>query len=107
MDNSVSSLSPHIAKRAKFAATGATDIVAAVTGRAIRVTSMVVSNSEAGTLAFKSGSTDIGAIVCKTADGTVVLNTNHDGWLETAVGAKLAVTPSAGTATGFINYIEM
>lgn len=100
-------LGPHVPKRATFSGSGATDIVAAVSGKAIRVISMVVSNSIAGTLAFKSASTDIGSIVCKTADPTVVLPRNSDGWLQTVVGEKLAVTPSAGTCTGFITYIEL
>lgn len=96
-----------IVKRATFAATGATDIVAAVTGKRIRVIAMAVSLSGAGTIVFKSASTDIGSIVAKAADPTTVLQWNPDGWFQTAASEKFAVTPSANTATGFILYIEV
>lgn len=96
-----------VPKRVTFAATGATDLVAAVTGRKIRVTALVVSNNQAGNVVFQSASTNIGTIVAKTADPTTVLPDNPNGWMETASGEKLAVTPSAGTATGFLVYIEM
>lgn len=94
-------------KRAKFTGTGSTDIVAAVTGKSIRVLSVTVSLSGAGNIVFYSASTDIGTLVLKAADPTVVLGWNPDGWFQTVAGEKFAATPSANTMTGFIQYIEV
>lgn len=100
-------LSSAVVKRATFSSAAAADIVAAVTGKRIRVTSVVCSNSAAGNIAFKSASTDIGTLVAKTADPTIVLPWNPDGWFQTVVSEKFAMTPTGGTATGFITYIEV
>ena len=94
-------------KRATFTGNSATDIVAAVTGKRIRVLSVTVSLSGAGTITFFSNSTAVGALVLKAADPTVVMGCNPDGWFQTAAGEKFAATPSANTMTGFIHYIEI
>lgn len=96
-----------VVKRAKFSGTGATNIVAAVTGKRIRVLSITVSLSGAGNIVFYSHETEVGTLVLKTADPTFTTGWNPDGVFQTAAGEKFAATPSAGTMTGFIQYIEV
>lgn len=75
--------------------------------RALRITALTLSVSGAGTVIFKSGSTEIGRLTFAGA-GIVVLNFNYDGWLQTAPGEKFNIG-NADTLglTGFGQYCEL
>ena len=94
-------------------------IVAAVTGKRIRVISVFLTASTVCTVAFESSTTtpltgtmnffakDGGAISTGTATGSLVLPANLLGWFQTDVGELLNLTVSAGTISGSLSYIEI
>lgn len=90
---------------------GSIDQIAAVAGpptRRIRITSLVLKGSGAGSVIFNSNTTEIGRVTFTANDPPLVLPFNPDGWLETASGEKLNLgNASTLTLSGFGTYVEM
>ena len=87
-------------------ALGSTAVIAAVSGRSIRVVSAAIVTTLANGVKFLSGSTDISATWPLGANGGIVLPYNDHGWCETVVGEALNINMSVATATGVhIEYI--
>lgn len=84
-------------------------MVAAVTGKKIRVLSIaMVAGGTATDATFNSGSTAISCLFANAANGGAVLPFNEHGWFETVAGAALTVTTGAGSTTGIqLTYIEV
>lgn len=104
-----------LVKHATFSIAAATSnslVVAAVTGKNIRVLSMILGVATGGAMTgikFKSASggtaltDDIQVPV-----GSVILDPNHYGWCETTAGQGLYADTTAGsTVKGSIRYIEV
>ena len=93
------------------AAAGDNTLVAAVTGKKIRVLSAVlVASGGANTIRFESGAagTALSGQMDIAADGQLVLPLNGFGWLETAAGALLNLELSAATLiAGALVYEEI
>lgn len=88
--------------------TASTDIVAAVTGRKIRVLSVIMSQASATSLKFQSNATTdlTGAFTTVAANLNVQLPYNPFGWFQTAAGEKLNYVPATAVATHVtITYI--
>lgn len=93
-------------KRAAFTSAAAdATLVAAVSGRAIRVIGLVMT-SAAATSTFKSGSTTLFTLVHKAADPAIVLPWNPDGWMQTAVGEALVLSNAGVQREGYVLYVE-
>lgn len=78
-------------------------VVAAVTGRRIRVTSAILTVSSATTITFNSkpasaGVAISGAILVPTVG--LVLPHNPNGWFDTVAGQGLTVTTGSGATIG-------
>lgn len=90
-------------------ATGATvathTLVAAVTGKKIRVLSAVLTTVDGLNLTFKSGSTTISPNI---AAAGAILPHNPHGWFETAAGEALgfAIDAAESTSVG-VTYVEV
>jgi len=86
-------------------------IVAAVTGKKIRVLAAVaVTGGTATNLTFNTkpsgAGTAISPLFANAANGGEVLGFNPAGWFETASGEGLTVTTGAGATTGIlVTYI--
>ncbi len=86
-------------------------VVAATTGKKIRVLSVVIaSGSTASTVVFNSkpsgAGTQISGTFAPANNAVAVLGRNIDGWFETNSGEGLSVTTSAGSTTGItITYV--
>lgn len=97
-------------KRAVIAATttGDNTLVAAVTGKRIRVLSVVMSVSGALSARFESGAgvTALTGVMPLAANTVLQLDHNPLGWFETAAGALLNLELSANACHGFIVYQE-
>lgn len=93
-------------RRLVLSTTGNADLVTAVPGRKLRVLNAQLRFSAAGTITFKSESTSIGVVQAEAAGTTVLPGCTH-GWLETAVGEKLASSAGAITVSGTITYVEL
>ena len=109
-------LGPQTVKYAAISGSGTTTLVAAVTGRSICVLSFLVTGTESGTMTFKSNTTGItGAINLGISGGMSGADTisplvgpyNPDGHFQTTSGEALKITASAGTASGYLSYIEV
>lgn len=115
MQAGLKDLGPQLVKYANFSGTGTTSIVAAVTDRKISVISFMVTGTANATMTFKSATTAItGAmnlgITGSMGDDTIsplVGQWNPDGHFETTSGQALQITASAGTAAGYVSYIEI
>ena len=98
---------------AVIAAAGAGDntLVAAVTGKKIRILAAVlVASGGANTVRFESGAggTAVSGLIDLGADGQLVLPLNGFGWLETAAAALLNLELSAATlVAGVLVYEEV
>ena len=96
---------------ASISATAETTIVAAVTGKKIRVLAGVVSKVDAGTAQFKSGTagTALTGPMHIAASTSWTLPFNPLGWFETASATLLSLVFATGTATGgaFVVYVEV
>jgi len=95
-------------KFATGSGTATTDLVAAVTGRKIRVLAVAYSQASATSLKFQSGaSTDLtGALTTNAANLNNNLPYNPFGWFQTASGEKLNYVPATSVATHVsISYI--
>jgi len=87
---------------------GDTELVAAVTGTAIRVVALHLVSTAANTVKFRSNTTDKTAGKPLAANGGLVLPLNEHGWFETAAGEKLNFNQSAATAAGVsVAYVEV
>jgi len=85
---------------------GSNEVVAAQTGRRIRVVSAAIVTTLANEIKFMSAATAITATWPLGANGGIVLPYNDHGWCETAVGEALNINLSVATATGVhIEYI--
>lgn len=103
-------------KRAKAdVAASQTDaaVVAAVTGKKIRVVALVAkaggtaTNATFTTKPAGSG-TAISPVFANGANGDTILPFNPMGWFETSAGQGLSVTTGAGSSTGIlVGYIEV
>lgn len=90
---------------------GDNTLVAAVTGKKIRVLSLyVVASGGANTIRFESGAsgTALSGQMSVAANGVVSLGFNEGGWFETAAAALLNLELSAATSVdGGLSYIEV
>lgn len=82
-------------------------IVAAVTGRKIRVIAgWTIAGATATTVVFNTkpggAGTAITPVIAQGVNSGLVLPNNHDGWFETNKGEGLTVTTGAGSSTGLI-----
>jgi hypothetical protein len=90
------------------AASGNNQIVAAVTGRKIRVLAASLLAVLANTATFRDGTVAISADVALAANGGMVLPFNPHGWFETGVGQPLNLGLTAAAAVGVnVVYIEV
>lgn len=92
-------------KRAVLSATGDFTI-AAVTGKKIVVTSLVISSAVDEALTIKNGTTSVGTIHPVGANQSLVLPHNPDGWWITTAAAAFVISPATGSTAiiGSINY---
>lgn len=89
---------------------GNNTIVAAVTAKKIRVTSLFLVAGAANTLRFQSaaGGTALTGQMVMAANGVLALPHNANGWFETAAGALLNLElAAAATVDGALNYVEV
>jgi hypothetical protein len=111
--SSTSALQPNAqVKYAKIdaAASGDNTLVAAVTGKKIRVLSLFYLASGTVTVRFESGAsgTALTGQMEHTAQTGVVLPFNEDGWFETASGTLLNVELNTTVSIdGALTYIEV
>ena len=102
-----------VTQYAVIAAAGSGDntLVAAVTGKKIRVLSAVlVASGGANTVRFESGAagTALSGLMDLAADGQLVLPLNGFGWLETAAAVLLNLELSDATlVAGVLVYEEV
>lgn len=90
---------------------GDNTLVAAVTGKRIRVVALfLVASGGANTLRFESGAggTALSGQFNLAANGQLVLPFNTAGWLQTAAAALLNLELSAATSVdGALAYVEV
>ena len=89
---------------------GNNTLVAAVTGKKLRVISMFYMASGAVTAIFQSGAggTALTGGLQHTAQTGMVLPDNEDGWFETAAGSLLNINLSGAVSVdGALSYIEV
>lgn len=87
------------------ATSGAPTVVAAITGRKIRVLEYVFTSTTAQGVKWQSGSTDLSGNITIDANGGISAK-NELGLVETAAGEALKLTPDgAGTINGHIVYV--
>ena len=87
-------------------ALGSTAVIAAVTGRSIRIVAAAIITTLANEVKFLSASTAISATWPLGANGGLVLPYNDHGWVQTAEGEALNINLSVATATGVhVEYI--
>jgi len=87
-------------------ALGSTAVIAAVTGRSIRIVAAAIITTLANEVKFLSAATAISATWPLGANGGLVLPYNDHGWVQTAAGEALNINLSVATATGVhVEYI--
>jgi len=90
---------------------GDNTLVAAVTGRRIRVlAAALVASGGANSVRFESGAggTALTGVMDLAADGQLLLPYNAAGWFQTAAAALLNLELSAATSVaGSLTYIEV
>lgn len=84
-------------------------LVAAVTGRKIRVCSVVINQGDTtpSSVTFLSDSTAIYPPLKAAANGGFVMGDNPRGWFETDVGEALKVDTGAGSTTSVAVTYEL
>jgi len=93
--------SPQYAKANIAASQTASELVAAVPGKKIRVLACAFVCGATGTNAtLNSASTAISCLFANAANGGAVLPLNPLGWMETSEGEALTLTTGAGSTTG-------
>ncbi len=102
-------LVPKFAKANIAAAQTDSSVVAAVTGKKLRVQAVVfVAGATATTITFNSASTAISCLFANAANGGAALPFNPCGWFETVAGEALTATTGAGATTGIqVQYVEV
>jgi len=93
------------------AVSGDNTVVAAVTGKKIRVTRFELSASAAANVKWRTGSTDITGLFYLTTTSPVARSSAtvdaNDFLFETVAGAALVLNSStAGPVGGFVNYTQ-
>jgi hypothetical protein len=89
-------------------ASGQAALVAAVTGKRIRIISMHFIAAAAVTVKFQSASTDLTGAESYSASGGLVLNENKTGHMQTAVGEAFNINlGGAVNVAGSLSYIEI
>jgi hypothetical protein len=79
----------------------ATSVVAAVTGKKIRVIAVsMVAGGTATNVTFNTATTALSPLYALGINGVVVLPYNPAGWFETVAGDALTVTTGTGATTG-------
>ncbi len=92
------------------AVSGDNTIVAAVTGKRIRVVSLCLISTGTVNVRFESGAsgTALTGQMNLVANAGFVLNENHSGWFQTAAGSLLNLELSGATSVdGMLTYILM
>lgn len=91
------------------ASTDDSTLVAAVTGKKIRVCSVVINQGDTtpSTVTFQSDDTAIYPALKAAANGGFVMGDNPRGWFETASGEALKATTGAGSATAVAVTYEL
>lgn len=85
---------------------GNTELIAAVTGRKIRVISYVIVCNAAVNVKFQSGSTDITGLLYFAANGGAACTVEGLGCFQTAAGEALNINLSGAIAVGgHITYV--
>lgn len=88
-------------------------VVAAVSGKSIRVVQVaMVTSSVATDITFNtkgsSAGTAISPLFANGINGGAVLNYNYEGWFSTNPGEALTVTTGAGSTTGIlVGYVTI
>lgn len=85
-------------------------VVAAVTGKKIRLISAYIRQSAAGTVRFESGAGGTalsGVMVTTTADLVVDLPVNMFGHVQTAAGEALSIEAGTAAVMGLCTYQEI
>lgn len=89
---------------------GDNEVIAAQSGVAYKITSLLLVSDGATALVFESGTSgdDLSGSLPMVANMGMVLPHNKEGWMMTKVGHALNLRLSADQAvTGFINYTEI
>lgn len=98
-------------KRAKFdGAAGDIAVVAAVTGKKIRVHGLLVTTDTAnGTARWEDGAggTDLSGVWDMTVDSPVVLPFCEVGWFQTSAATALSLEATTGGMAGVVIYSEI
>ena len=92
------------------AVSGDNTLIAAVTGRALRVVSCFLVAAGAVNVRFESGAggTALTGQMNLAINGVLVLPLNEDGWFETASGALLNLELSGAVSVdGALSYVEV
>lgn len=79
---------------------GSNEVIAAITGKRIRVVGLAVITTLANAIKFMSAATGISATLPLGANGGVVLPFNEHGWFQTAEGEALNINLGTATSTG-------
>jgi hypothetical protein len=84
-------------------------VVAAVSGRAIRVVALACQcGATATNITFNSASTAISMTFQNAANGGEILPRNDLGWFQTVAGEALTATTGTGSTTGVqVVYVEI
>jgi hypothetical protein len=92
------------------ASSGDNTLVAAVSGKKLRVLSLVLLSTAKQTVAFESGAsgTALTGQMELAADAALVLPFNPEGWFETAASALLNLElGGANAVAGALSYVEV
>lgn len=95
-------------KTAAVAAVDADTLVAAVSGKRLRVISYVLSLTAAGAVKLQSNTTDITGAISAGANAPFAASYNPAGHCDTAQGEALKIdVTGGGTVNGHITYQEV
>lgn len=86
---------------------GDVEVVAATTGKKIRLLSYYIRQSAAGTVRFEGGAAGTalsGVMVTTTADLVISADFHPYGHLETAAGVSLSIEAGTGAVMGHATY---
>lgn len=91
------------------ATAAAADVIAAVTGKKIRVVAMHIQSAAAETVLLRTGtSADVTGVMSLATGVPLVLPLNPAGWFETVAGEALRATHgSTNQVSGSICYVEV
>ena len=87
----------------------ASEVIAAVPFKSIRVVSLACICGSTGTnITFNSSTNAITCLIANGANGGEILSYMFEGWFQTTPGEALTATTGSGSATGvLINYLEI